>query len=400
MKTFLSILFLFLLTISGIAGPPEPAETPESPNVNLPDINISIDTMKLHKMAQGLEKMDSSLSKLDNVLQRISDSIEVKDITIAGESITIVLSNDSVISLQGNTVANLPHNDNSFVNVGHRYTVEENQVINGSIVNVAADVVVKGTVNGSVMTIGGNIYVASTGYIRDGAVALSGKLKVEPGGQVTNLKISLNDSHHDIDESSTNVFRVMAIIFLIFYIVWMILAATFASFMKVNVERVANLICARPWKNFFVGYLFYLLALAAMIVLTISILGIPLAIVGVPVAVFAGMVLAVTAISSLIGQKMINSQETNFKTFLYGSLVLSGLPALFFIVQLITGSMVIMIFSWLMIGLLIFVIAPFGLGAVLTTRFGTRTILIPAPPPPPSPTTPIAPNIAPQAPPA
>ncbi|HBZ01148.1 MAG TPA: hypothetical protein DEO84_07495 [candidate division Zixibacteria bacterium] len=394
MKTIISILFLFFLTISGIAGPPEPPEAPESPNAVLVIPKIKLDTIRFGKTAR---EIDSSQSRLDNVLQRISDSIEVKDITIEGESIRIVLTNDSVISLSGNTIANLPHKDNSFVNVGHTYTVKQGDVVNGSIVNVGADVIVNGTVNGSVMTLGGNIYVAPTGYIRDGAVALSGKLKVEPGGQVTNIRLSLNDSRREIEESSTNIYRVMAIVFLVIYIVWMILAATFASFMKVNVERVANLIGARPLKNFFMGYLFYLLGLAAIIVLTISILGIPLAIVGVPVAVFAGMVLAVTALSSLIGQRLTRNREVNFKTFFIGSLVLSGLPGLFFLIQLISGSLVIMIFSWIMIGLLIFVIAPFGLGAVLTTRFGSRTGPT-VPPPPPGSAAPIAHGIAPQAP--
>jgi hypothetical protein len=373
---------------------------PPPPVLNIP--KIKLDTMKLNKMVQGLERMDSSLVKLDKMMLRISDSIKVKDISIGGDSIVITLSNDSVLWLQSSSgTPTLPRHDNSFVNVGTKYTVEEGKVINGNIVNIGGDVIVKGTVNGSVWTIGSNIYVSPTGYIQDGAIAVSGKLKVDPGGQVTNLKLSLNDSRHGMQESPTNMFRVMAVIFLGIYVIWMVLASTFASLMKVNVGRVANLVRARPWKSFFIGYLTYLLAFAAIIVLTISILGIPLAIVGVPVALFAGMVLAVTALSCMIGQRLTNSQETNFRTFLYGSLVLSGLPGLFFLIQLITGSMVIMIFSWLFIGLLIFVVAPFGLGAVLSTRFGTRTILsTPTPPPPASQVTPPTAQIAPQTPPA
>jgi hypothetical protein len=377
MKAFLSILSVIVLWTTGVAGPPEPPEAPEPPPVNVGRHEIImpvIDTARINRLSKNLEGMDKKLAQYNELMKKYSDSINIKDLTIDNDSITIILSNDSVISLSGGIIPNISHDDNSLVNVGHKYTVKEGDVVNGNIVNVGADVMVEGTVNGSVMTIGGDIYVTSTGYIRDGAVALSGKLKVEPGGRVTNVKMAFDESRRASHTSVSNVFRVMGGIFLGIYIIWLVLAATFTSLMKNNVERVLNVIRARPWKSFLLGYLAYLLAFGAMLVLTISILGIPVAVVGVPVALFAGMVLAVTSISNLIGQRLVGGRQLSFQTFLYGTLLLSGLPGMFFIIQFLSGSLVFMVFNWILIGLLIFIIAPFGLGAVLTTRFGTRSI--------------------------
>ncbi len=405
MKLFLSILWIVILWVASVAGPPEPPEpppTPEIPKVVVGKHEIAvpkIDTSKIREMTRNLEGMDDKLARLEDLMRDFSDSVKIKDLSIGGDSILIVLSNDSTIFLKGNTASDIKHDDNSFVNVGNKYTVEEGKVVTGNIVNVGADVIVKGVVNGSVMTLGGDIYVTSTGFIRDGAVAVSGKLKVEPGGRVTNVRMAFNESRYNSSHSDSHVFQVMAAIFLMIYVIWLVLAATFTSLLKSNVERVVKVIIARPWKSFFFGYLAYLLALAAIIVLILTILGIPVALVGVPVALFASMVLAVTALSNLIGVKVTGSQEISLRTFLIGTLILAGLPGLFFFIQLVTGSLVMMIFSWIMIGFLVCFIVPLGLGAVLSTRFGTRD-LPPGPAAPVPPAETAGPQLAPQAPPA
>jgi hypothetical protein len=383
MKALLNILLAVLFTGVSFAGPPEPPGPAEPPAVisGHPDITLpEIDTSEINKLKQNLKGMNKRVAELNALLEGLSDSIDIKDLTIDNDSIIIKLSNDSIIFISPGALTDIPHDDNSLVNVGHTYTVKEGETVNGNIVNIGADVIVRGTVNGSVMAIGGNIYVTSTGYVRDGAVALSGKLKVESGGRVTNVKMAFNESRHASHSSDATVFRVMGAVFLMIFVFWLILAATFTSFMKDNVLRVMNVIKVRPWKSFLFGYLAYVLAFAAMLVLTISILGIPVALVGVPVALFAGMVLAVTSLSNLVGQKLVKAPEMSFQTFLYGTLILGGLPGLFFIIQFLSGSLTIMVFSWILIGFFVFIIVPFGLGAVLSTRFGTRTI-----PPPESP---------------
>ena len=224
------------------------------------------------------------------------------------------------------------------------------------------------------MTVGGNIYVASTGYVRDGALAVSGKVKQEPGARIGSVNVALNEAgrHPPYLEGPTNPYRIMAVVFLAIYLVWIFLSAIFTSLIRINIGRVVQSIVSRPWRSFFMGYLAYVIAFVALIALIIIIIGIPLAIVGVPLLLLASMILAQTALANIIGQRTINSTEISLKTYFYGTLILSGLPGLLFFIQLITGSLTIMVFSWIFIGLFILVIVPLGLGAVLTTRFGTR----------------------------
>lgn len=394
-KRLLIILLIGICAVPALAGPPEIPEPPETPNIaKIPKaLALSKDSIESMKnLEKKLANMDEKLAKYDDLLKTLHDSLEIDEISIGGDSIIIRLSNDSIIAFQGGDAPQFEGKDNSLVNVGHRYTVEEGEIFNGNLVNIGADVIVKGTVNGSVWTFGGDIYVTSTGRVGD-AIAFSGKVKQEPGGQISNLHMAFRESKSEYEEDRLNTYSVMAIVFLIIFFAWMILSATATSLMKPNITRLVEFIKAGPAKAFFMGYMAYLLALAAMIALLITILGIPLAVIGVPVALLAGMVLSSTALSNLIGRKILHQDEISFKTFIVGALVLSGLPGLFFLIQLITGSVVVMVFSWLFIAFFIFVVAPFGLGAVLKTRFGTRdnaiTITIthdpPAPPTPPEP---------------
>jgi hypothetical protein len=410
-KRLLIILLIGVCAVPALAGPPEIPEPPETPepavSSGLPKAlalaKDSIESMK--NLEKKLAGMDEKLAKYDNLLRILKDSLEISEISIGGDSIVIRLSNDSIIAFQGGDAPQIEGKDNSLVNVGHRYTVDEGEIFNGNLVNIGADVIVKGTVNGSVWTFGGDIYVTSTGRVGD-AIAFSGKVKQEPGGQISNLHMAFRESKSEYRENRLNGYSVMAIVFLIIFFAWMILSATATSLMKPNVTRLVDFIKAGPAKAFFMGYMAYLLALAAMIALLITILGIPLALIGVPVAVLAGMVLSSTALSNLIGRKILNKGEISFKTFTVGALVLSGLPGLFFLIQLVTGSVVIMVFSWLFIAFFIFMVAPFGLGAVLKTRFGTRDNAIevtivhtpPVPPTPPNspmPPSPPAPSVSP-----
>lgn len=383
MKILVAFLLLTITCLPVFAGPPEPpipAEIPEAAPPAIPDTRKSetemqraLDTLRaLKEFDKNLREMDLKLAKLDEMLEKLQDSIKINDIQIGGDSILIRLNNDSVLVFPGVKRSMGPGGDNSRVNIGSKVVVKEDEVIKGNIINVGADVIVKGTVMGSVWTVGGDIYVTSTGFIQEGALAISGRVKTDPGGRIANLKLALSEARRLPREAPSNPYRIMASVFLIVFIVWLILSATLASLFRKNVVCVADAIGQNPWKSFFFGYLAYLLAFAASVALAISIVGLPLAGIGMPLLVLAAMVLSTTAISNMIGQRVMKAPEFNFRTFFYGNVILSGFAGLWFLIQLITGSLVIMIFSWIIIGIFIFVIIPFGLGAVLMTRLGTR----------------------------
>jgi hypothetical protein len=397
MKNFLLAILFGFLALPAFGGPPEPPSTPDIPPVpdtrrlerELDRLNQEFDSTRIHEMEERLRdaeiplrEMDKRLAELENLTRNLHDSLFINDIKIGGDSIIIVLSNDSILAFHDlKMVQRAKGGDNDIFGFGSRTVIDEGRFVDGDVVQFFGDVAVNGMVSGGVLTIFGNIYVSSTGYIEESAVAIFGKVKKEPGGQIANLHIDFSEGRSGPSENTAaNTYRVMAIVFLIIYFVWLALSATFSSLLRGNIVRIAEHIKLRPWKSFFMGYLAYLLVFALLIALMISILGIPLAILGMPLLLLAAMILSTSALNNLIGARIVHTDEISHRTFLYGTLVTAVIPGLLFLLQLITGSLVLMIFSWILIGCFIFLVIPLGLGAVLSSRFGTRDPKLPPSP--------------------
>jgi ABC-type multidrug transport system fused ATPase/permease subunit len=364
MKLLTLIISVVLIAGLAYAGPPEPPEPPEP--MEAMEVLLGLESLAV------LDEPLTTIKGLERILLDIEEGLEITEISIGGDSIIIRLSNDSIFILSDFDDQSAHRAGEDIVQVGRRIIIEENEVVRGDVVSAFGDIIVKGTVNGGVLAFSGDIYVTSTGNIKEGAVAISGKVKQDPGARIGTV-IWKTDIPRSVSRMADRTpFRVMGFVFLVVLLVWMVLSATCASIFQANVARVVDHIKSDFVTSFLKGYLVYLLAFTAFIILLITILGIPLALLGMPITLIAGMILGSTALSNMVGEKMLHADRLSFKTFLYGSAALGAVPALFFFVQMITGSMVLMIFSWILIGLFLFVIIPFGLGAVLSTRFGTR----------------------------
>jgi len=373
MKLLPSIISVVLIVGLAHAGPPEPPEPPEPEEAI--EVLLDKDYNVLKRDLESLAVFEESLTKmgLHGLLLDLEEGLEVREISIGGDSIIIGLSNDSIFILSDFDGRSARRPGKDIVQVGNRIIVEEDEVVRGDVVSAFGDVIVRGTVEGGVLAFSGDIYVTSTGNIKEGAVAISGKVKQDPGARIGTVVWKTGYPRSIPGIADRTPFRVMGFVFFVVLLVWMVLSATCTSIFQVNVAMVINHIKSDVVASFFKGYLVYLLAFVAFIVLLITILGIPLALLGVPMALFAGMVLGSTALSNMLGEKMLHTDRLSFKTFLYGSMALGAVPGLFFLMQMITGSMVLMILSWILIALFLFIIIPFGLGAVLTTRLGTRS---------------------------
>jgi hypothetical protein len=387
MRLLSSIIAAVLTVTLAYAGPPEPPEPPEV-NVTLEALDdlealeafdeslAALKELESFLSGEALEAFDESLATLkglQSILSLIKEGLEITQISIGGDSITIGFSNDSMIVLSDFDGRRAIRAGKDIVRVGEQIIVEEGEIVRGDVVSAFGDVIVKGTVEGGVLAFSGDIYVTSTGNIKQSAVAVNGTVKKDPGARVGSgvWKTGYRRSLPGIADRTP--FRVMGFIFFVIFLAWLVLSATCASIFQANVARVASHIKSNFVASFFKGYLVYLLAFAAFIVLLITILGIPLALLGVPIALCAAMILGSTALSNMLGERMLHAERLSFKTFLYGNVTLGAIPGLFFFVQMITGSMVLMILSWILIGFFLFIIIPIGLGGVLTTRFGTRS---------------------------
>ena len=374
MKYLNTIILFFVLVVSGLAGPPEPIPAlPELEFEKMEALEEKLDSLKkLDSLAASIIDKTFMNKRLQTVIENIDKGLDVMEITIGGDSIIIALSNDSVLVFSNLDKEFIRTGRRDVFHVGDNTVIEEGKTVNGDIISALGNVTVKGTVNGSVMAFSGDIYVTSTGTIRGSAVTLSGKIKKDAGGRILGGDWTVKTPIPVSELSDNTPFRIMGFVLFLIYIIWMVLAATGASLFKKNVNNVIVTVKAGMVMSFLKGYLAYILAFLAFVVISITIIGIPLAILGVPIATFGGMILSFIAASNMLGQRMLHSDDFSFKTYLYGSLALGLVPGLFFLTLMITGNMVIMIFSWIFVFLFLSSILPLGLGAVLSTRFGTK----------------------------
>ncbi len=372
MNYFLTILLFFALIASAISGPPEP-EAPLPPLEELIFLEGELESLQtldpLREIIIEKRIMDKHLRA---ALEGVGESLKVIEISIDGDNISLTLSNDSIFVFSDLDSEYITRSGNDVLHVGGDTVVETDEIIHGDIISAFGDVTVKGTVDGSVLAFSGDIYISPTGTVRGSAVVLSGRIKLEPGGRILGEDFELSSTRISKFREKTP-FKAMGFALLIAYIVWMILAATGAALFKKNVSVIVETVKSKTVASYFKGLLTYGLIFIAFLVLLITILGIPLAVLGVPVVALAGMILSFIAASMIAGQKITGVDESSFKTFLYGSLAIGLVPGLFFVTLILTGSLVVMIFSWIFVFLFLSVVIPFGLGAVLSTRFGIRT---------------------------
>lgn len=372
MKYCFTILLFFAHMASAISGPPEP-EAPPPPEEGLILLEGELESLlTLDPLREIIIEKRTIDKHLRAALEGVGESLKVIEISIDGDNISLTLSNDSIFVFSDLDSEYITRSGNDVMHVGGDTVVETDEIVHGDIISAFGDVTVKGTVAGSVLAFSGDIYISPTGTVRGSAVALSGKIKLEPGGRILGEDFELSATRISKFREKTP-FGLMGFVLFIVYIVWMILAATGATLFKKNVSVIVETVKSKTITSYFKGLLTYGLIFIAFLILLITILGIPLAVLGVPVVALAGMLLSFIAASMITGQKITGVDESSFKTFLYGSLAIGLVPGLFFFTLMLTGSLVVMIFSWIFVFLFLSVVLPFGLGAVLSTRFGIRT---------------------------
>lgn len=78
------------------------------------------------------------------------------------------------------------HGDNDLVRFGEDITIQKDKVVDGSVVAIGGDIFVQGEIRGDCTSVGGSVTVDSTGYVKGDAVSVGGSTTVHPGGRVRN----------------------------------------------------------------------------------------------------------------------------------------------------------------------------------------------------------------------
>ena len=275
-------------------------------------------------------------------------------------------------------------------------TIDTDEKVRGPIVAMGP-VIVRGKVIGDVFSYQ-NITVTSTGIITGDARAP--KIEKLPGGLIMGDRIEgdlpqLPDVN--VFAENSHVALIVSIIILIALLIFGLL--TIALFSR-PVERVKVCLQKSFIKSFFIGLLTWVIYTPVMGLLTLTIIGIPVALIALPILLVLALILGIVAFSQLTGEKLSGYISGGSKSRLS---------------QFVTGILFLMIF-WIIMslfmagsggvsegfGILFLVLSIIiwsigltaGLGAVILTRFGrqeckaTLDITIKtdgAKPPPPTP---------------
>lgn len=302
------------------------------------------------------------------------------------------------------------------VRVGASVHVDRDEVVNGDVVAVLGSVSVDGRVTGDVVSVGGSVDLGPEAVIEGEVVVVGGTLDRAPGarieGGVEEVAWGGPNVHFDGPEFHPFLEGVGG---LVMTVIWVMVLGALTALVYLlarrPVERMAYRISESPWKAALVGLvaqiLFFPVLILSIILLAISIIGIPL-LLAVPFALVAlaiGMLVGFTAVARLLGsaaETRFGWQHDNpFVSVLIGVGIIMLLS--FFASALGVPGGPLGVFA-VILGILGFVLQyaawTVGFGALLLTRFGTRYGWGEAPGPGTSAAPPLPPFDAPPAPPA
>jgi len=283
------------------------------------------------------------------------------------------------------------------VRFGEKIKVNEGEKVRGSVVSFGGDVIVRGIVTEDAVSIGGDVYVTSTGNVDGSAVSVGGTVTKEPGGRIGEDEVSLGPNWFPpIGMISPGVFRFgCPTIFggmgnFIAKLFWLGLVIAvgmgtvllFPRQLDVVEERIKTM----PGKSGLMGILAQILTIPVLIfiiiLLCITIVGIPLLIFVVPLFIF-GMIAAVffgyIGMASIIAKTVESRAKLKmggpYVRIALGILILMAAGLISNVLGIGSGplhaiAVLFGVFSWM----IFYVVSTIGLGAVVMSRFGSRRI--------------------------
>lgn len=238
------------------------------------------------------------------------------------------------------------------------------------------------------VAVGGDLHVRAGAQIDGDAVSVGGDVHADPSaeirGETTSVGIpalsglaGLVGSRSLFGKPSSPLWAIGQVLakFVVYFVIGLLLFTLFPR----RIDSVAAGFAAHPWKSILTGLLGLVLAPILVVLLAVTIIGIPL----VPVAallVVAAAVFGFTALAMYVGRRLplTVSRNAQMLQLALGTAIVVAVTSIPFL-----GWM-----AWVAAALLVF-------GAVLRTRFGTQapalaTTLPPPAAPPPSPPPPAA----------
>ncbi len=282
-------------------------------------------------------------------------------------------------------------------------TVDKDEQVNGAVVAVGGSIKVDGRVRDDVVAVGGSVRLGPHAEVQGDVTTVGGTIDRDPGamvsGRLNEVAVSFPAVNvrprwnlHGMpwfDGGVWPAFRLFGT--MVRMAIFGLLAALVVLIAPRGVRRVEHAVTTQPWKSAVVGLLaqlfFIPLLVLLVVVLAVSIIGIPLLIL-VPfvvlaffVALLLGFTGAACGLARLVWRRGAATEAGTLTMLVVGLAVIWSLTLLGRIVGLGGGPLMATAVALIVVGVLIEYAAwTLGLGGALLTRLG-RYGALPAPPP-------------------
>ncbi|MGD2156447.1 MAG: polymer-forming cytoskeletal protein [Anaerolineales bacterium] len=287
------------------------------------------------------------------------------------------LQDDEVVFGGTFTLASGDSLDGSLVVFGGAVSLEQDSTVNGDVVLIGGTIEIDGLVNGNLVGVGGALRLNSHAVINGDLTTIGATLRREEGSQVggqVNLGVNLPfqfSSPEGLGIPGVSVpevgFRfnpVLDVIWFFFRVfMWAALAILLVLFFKEPVDRIAHVAINQPIISAGSGLLTAILAPIVLIVVTLTIILIPVSFIGILVLVVAWL-LGWVALGLEVGRRIAKMFDQEWAPAIAAGV---GTFVLYFV--LAGFAEIVPCIGWMprtLVGL-------WGLGAVVLTRFGTQT---------------------------
>ena len=277
------------------------------------------------------------------------------------------------------------------VHIGSSIVVDEDERVTDPVVAVGGSVTVLGRVDDDVVAVGGSVRLGPRAHVSGDVTSVGGGVHQEKGatigGAVNEVRIgpqfhfapweAMDGFWADGFEVFGGGVRLLGTVMRVSLVVLLVLLVALIA--PRPVERIAERAGREPWISGFTGVLAQLLFIPVLVltvvILAISIIGIPLLLL-VPFAIVAfllAMLVGFTGVSLRLGRWAVGEDRPLYVALAVGVVLVCAVALLVRMVQLlplplwpITSVMAIMAF------VVEYIAWTVGLGAALLTRFGTR----------------------------
>lgn len=244
--------------------------------------------------------------------------------------------------------------------IGADAVIEEGTTV-GDVAVIFGDLIVNGTISEDAAVIGGNLKVGPTGKILGDSAVIFGRIIKSPGAEINNNVVEIplcgKTCLHNWEFPILSLFAmgILGLAMLVgFFVVFLLISLVFTD----RVGRSSFYIQTFPWKSLLYGFASSILIVPAILLLVVSIIGIPV----IPlfiIVLLAASFFGYATMCQLVGLKFFKAIKKSGRHMFWEVIV--GFVIIGIVVMIPFVGWIAKTLVWMT-----------GLGATVATRFGGR----------------------------